>query len=374
MRQAGGVSSSCATCARRSELLVRLGVALDFRARDLGRLWKTLELSDEQLISALGGRKRKELCDWHVSAAGRGPENAVSGIERVCRHDDGYPSALCQDALAPYELHVAGGKGRLQELLGAPAVAIVGARRPTDYGMEVARGLGRDLAAAGVCVIGELCDGICYGAQLGAAEAGARSVAIMAGGLDSCTPRSCAPLYRRLTATGCVVSELPCGARARSWAVAARARLIALLARLVIVVEAEQDSSELAGARLASTRGRTIAAVPGRITSPASRGTNRLLKDGVALVSDAGDALDLLYGQTPAGRPSAACSEEPHVEQHLRTLLRRIGEGNDTIAKLQADDEQPQSTLRALAELELRGLVRRGDGGRYVPRTVAFGG
>lgn len=353
---------------------MRLGVALDFHARDLGRLWKTLELSDEQLISALGGRKREELRNWHVSAAGRRPENAANGIERVCRHDDGYPSALCQDALAPHELHVAGGNDRLQDVLGAPAAAIVGARRPTDYGMEVARDLGRDLAAAGVCVIGELCDGIGYGAQLGAAEAGGGSVAIMAGGLDSCTPRSCAPLYRRLTATGCVVSELPCGARARSWAAAARARSVALLAKLVIVVEAEQDSIELAGARLASARGRTIAAVPGRITSPASRGANRLLKEGVALVSEAGDALDLLYGQTPAGRPSSVCADEPDTEQRLRTLLRRIGEGNDTISKLEAGDEQPQSTLRTLAELELRGLLRRGDGGRYVPRTVTFCG
>ncbi|MGN6371617.1 MAG: DNA-processing protein DprA [Solirubrobacteraceae bacterium] len=353
---------------------MRLGVALDLRARDLGRLWKALELPDEQLISALGGRKRQELRSWHLSAAGQPPESATSGIERVCRHDAGYPSALRRDALAPHELHVAGGTARLQELLGAPAVAIVGARRPTDYGMEAARCLGHDLAASGVCVIGELGEGICYGAQLGAAEAGGRSVAIAAGGLDSCAPRSCAPLGRRLAATGCVVSELPCGARARMWATAARARSVALLAHLVIVVEAEQDSSELAAARLASARGRTIAAVPGRITSPASRGTNALLKEGVALVGGAGDALDLLYGQSPPDTPPVACSDERPVEQRLQALLRRICEGHDTISKLEGEDEQPDRTLCALAELELRGLVRRGDGGRYVPRAVTFYG
>lgn len=376
------MSRGCALCARRGELLGRLGVSLDFRARDTRRLWETLELSDEQLIAALGGRKREELREWHASAAARSAQmpkgegeqaanEPVDGLERVCRHRAGYPVALRTGRLAPPELHVAGGVGRLEKLLDSPVVAIVGARRCTDYGMEVARCLARELTAAGLCVISELCDGISYGAQLGALEAGGASVAVMAGGLDQCSPRSCASLYRRVTASGCVVSELPCRARARVWSQAGRARIVGLLAQLVILVEAEPDSRELAAARLARERGMSVAAVPGRVTSPTSRGTNALLKEGAALVGDAADALDLLYEAGPTETPPTAEPNRAGLDRHLDALLRRIGEGKDTISKLGAGQETPNAVLRGLAELELEGLVRRGDGGRYVPCTVA---
>lgn len=361
------MSSICTSCARRGELLVRLGVSLDFRARDIGRLWETLELSDEQLIAALGGRKREELRKWHTSTAVQPAQ--TSEVERVCRHSSAYPSALCGDRLAPPELHVVGACSRLRELLDGPVVAIAGAGRCTDYGMEVARCLGRDLATAGVCVVSELCDGICCGAQLGTLEAGGACVAIMAGGLDRCSPSSCSQLYRRIAATGCVVSELPCGARTRVWSQTARARIVSLLAQLVILVEAEQDSRELTSARLASARGTMVAAVPGRITSSASRGTNDLLKDGAALVCGASDAIDLLYRASATGAPPPS-PDTPSIEPGLGALLRRIGAGKDTISKLSAEHERPDALLRELAELELRGLVRRGDGGRYVPCTV----
>jgi DNA protecting protein DprA len=362
---------------------VRLGMALDFRARDPGRLWKTLELSDEQLIAALGGRRRAELRRRHaiaIAASDSVPERA-GGVKRMCRHRADYPRRLREDPLAPAELHVAGGASSLQKSLDEPVVAIVGARRCTDYGMEVARCLGRELAGAGVCVLGELCDGISYGALLGATQAGHAGIAVAAGGLDRCSPRLCAPLYRRLAATGCAVSELPCGAPGRSWCELARVRIAALLAQLVVVVEAGQGSRELAGAHLASARGKTVAAVPGRITSPASCGTHDLLKAGAPLVRGPGDVLDLLCRSRPPRRPSAAQpgargtvdrsrTGSVGIEPHLGALLRHIGEGRDTIAKLEAERDCPDALLRDLAQLELRGIVRRGDGGRYVPCAV----
>lgn len=352
---------------------MRLGVTLDFRARDQRRLWDTLALSDEQLIAALGGRKREELRRWHASTTALSAQT-TKGVDRVCRHCEHYPSALREDPVAPPELHVTGGASRLRKLLGAPAVAILGARRCTDYGMEAARCLGRDLASAGVHVIGELCDGISYGGQVGATEAGGVGMAVMAGGLDRCSPRSCTSLYRRVAATGCVVSELPCGARARAWCEAARWRLVVLLAQLVIVVEAEQGSRELAGARLAGGHDRIVAAVPGRITSPPSSGTNQLLKEGAPLVRNARDALDLLYGSAMPAGSAAVPQDAPSIEPRLRALLRRIGEGKDTISELSAEHERPDAVLREVAELELRGLVRRGDGGRYLPCAVTLCG
>lgn len=353
---------------------MHLGVSLDFRARDPRCLWETLALSDEQLITALGGRKREELRRWQASKVTHTPVPPTSGIQRACRHCDQYPSRLREDPLAPPELHVVGGAGRLRELLDGPVVAIVGARRCTDYGMEVARCLGRDLAGAGVRVIGALCDGISYGAQVGVLEAGGAAVAVMAGGLDKGSPRSCTALSRRVAATGCVVSELPCGARARVWSETARWRVVVLLAQLVIVVEAEQGSRELAGVRLAGERGRTVAAVPGRVTSPPSWGPNGLLKEGAPLVRHAHDALDLLYETTPTATPAAPLPIPAPLEPRLSALLRRIGEGEDTIAELSAEHERPDVVFREVAELELRGLVRRGDGGRYLPCAVALCG
>lgn len=369
--------SSCAACARRSQTLVRLGVSLDFRTRDPTLLWEALRLSDEQLIAALGGRMREQLLAWHVSGSDRPTgEERPSGIERVCRHLDRYPSALRQDALAPHELHVAGGADRLRELLNGPVVAIVGSRRCTDYGLEVARGLGRDLAATGVCVLGELCEGIAHGAHTGALQAGGPAVAVVAGGLDRIHPRSCAPLSARLKAAGCLLSELPCGARPRVWAEIARARTVALLACLVIVVEAEPESRELALAQLARVLGRGVAAVPGRVTSPLSRATNGLLRDGAVLVRGAEDALDVLYraGSKAAHDRMTAASPRrlgsprgPVRDSSPSGLVRLIGEGHDTIAKLSRADARPDVVLRELAELEIKGVVSRGDGGRYVP-------
>jgi DNA processing protein len=363
------MSAGCTECARRSSLLVHLGIPLDFRARDVERLWDVLKLPDEQLIAALGGSRREQLRAWHASLPDP-PEGLPGGVERICRHLEAYPKALRESPLAPHELHVLGGVDRLREILSEPVVAIVGIRRCTDYGMEIARELGRELAAAGVSVIGELADGISYGAHAGVLQAQGSSVAVMGGGVDKCSPECCGPVYRRLVAAGCVVSELPCGAEARRWAQLARARTLALLAELVIVVEAGEHPRELACVQLARTLGKKLGAVPGRITSQPSRGTNQLIKERVELVRGAQDALDLLYG---VGQRTAA-SPARQLEPRLQAILRRIGEGRDTIAKLSAPRGSSGALLEALAELELRGLVMRGDGGRYVPRASALSG
>lgn len=358
---------------------MRLGVSLDFRARDPTRLWDTLKLSDDQLIAALGGRGRERLRAWHASASascagrrptGRSTEDRPRGVERLCRHLDGYPSTLRQEALAPHELHVAGAAGRLRELLDGPAVAIVGTRRCTDYGLEVARTLGRDLAAVGVCVIVELCEGIAHGAHIGGLQAAGPTVAVAAGGVDRC--RALTRVCDRMTRACCVVSELPGGARPRVWSELARARTVALLAQIVIFVEAEQEARELKLAQLAHVLGKPIGAVPGRVTSASSQGTNGLLRDGAGLVRGAGDALDLLYraGSTwRATHDRAHATPTLHLRPRLRELARAIGEGRDTVAKLTLDG-RPDAVLAELAELEIKGVVRRGDGGRYVPCAI----
>ncbi|MGA2322086.1 MAG: DNA-processing protein DprA [Solirubrobacteraceae bacterium] len=174
-------------------------------------------------------------------------------------------------------------------------------------------------------------DGVAAAAHAGTLEAAGGTVAVMGGGLDVGAPAGRRSLYERVISQGgCAVAELPCGCRARRWGQLAGERIVAGLADLTVVVEAAESTDELTGARIAQTLGRAVAAVPGRVTSPCSSGTNKLLMEGAHLVRGPGDVLELLY-------------------------LLRAGEDSSGV-------------LMALSELELLGLLARGDGGRYVPR------
>lgn len=409
------MSRCCPRCMRRSALLARLGVRLDFRARDLTRFWDLLTLEDEQLIEAIGGRRRADLRAWHeafddcvnkgespggVGTVCESPSGvgtvceSPGGVGTVCRHSEAYPGALAQSPLAPRALHVIGDVNALGKALGEPVVAIAGTRRATDYGMETARALARGLGAAGVTVIAALAEGVPRAAHMGALQARGATVALAAGGAERCSPACCAPIHRSITfapsrpmegaplgeptspsarparARAWAISELPCGSAPRPWCQLARARTLALLSGLVIVVEAPEHPWELACAELAHKLGRPVAAVPGRVSSRASSGSNRLIKQGATLIRDAHDALEVLFGV--AGHQ--ARHPNPSVERRLRATLERVGEGRDTLAKLVADGAPREEVVVALAELEVLGLVVRGDGGRYLARGGLLAG
>jgi DNA processing protein len=291
-------------------------------------------------------------------------EHSRAGVQTIRREDPRFPAALAGAPGGPHVLHVAGGVERLQRLLSEPAVAIVGTRKATDYGMETARGLARGLAASGVTVLGALAEGIAAAAHMGALDVCGPTATVMPGGVDVCYPASRRSLYERLREVGCAVSEAPCGSHARRWSHVVRTRLLVRMARVVIVVEAEESPGALAAARIAQTLGRTVAAVPGRVSSPVSAGPHALLAEGAHLVRDPQDALDALYGVGAREAPSSECKLEPEP----RAVLERVGAGHDTLAKLTAAGAHPKETIVALAELELAGALVRGDGGRYLPR------
>lgn len=294
------------------------------------------------------------------------------GVETVCRRCTGYPRALEESPGAPRALYVAGGSERLARLTAVPVVAIVGSERATDYGMEMARGLARGLAAARVTVVSGFANGIAAAAHAGALETDdGPTVTVMAGGVDVVAPAGRRELYERVIASGCAVAQAPCGMAQGRWGTIVRARTVAALAALTIVVEADEQPWDLRVAHFARALGRTVAAIPGRVTSPASRGTNALLADGASLVRGAADALDLLYGVS-AWRLDAP-SLPSRLRADLRATLERVGAGEDTPGKLTRAGDDPGETLLALAELELMGLLGRGDGGRYVPRQCLVG-
>jgi DNA processing protein len=360
--------ASCANCLRRSWLLASLSGALDYWARDRDRLLELLALEDERLLLAVAGRRRAELRARYERFEAEELRRGRTA-EAVCRHDPLYPRALSGDAAA-HMLNVAGDARRLHALVGEPVVAIVGSTKASDYGMEMARSFGRGLAAAGVTVTSGLADGIAVAAHAGALEANGRTVAVMGGGLDVSCPARRRPLFDRIRRSGCAVSELPYDCAGRRWGPIAGERIVAGLATLTIVVEAEETSRDLAAARLANALGRSVAALPGRVNSPLSRGTHALLMGGAHLLRETQDALELLYalGASRAAVETASASHA-RLEPRLRATLERVGAGRDTPDRLTGDGTDVDAVLLALSELELMGLLARGDGGRYVPRS-----
>jgi DNA processing protein len=323
-----------------------------------------LALDDHQLLRALAGSRGATL-NAEYASFDPGQAARCDGVERICHHDRGYP-LTADDPGGPRMLNVLGGLARLRELVERPTVAILGTRKASDYGVEIARSLGRGLAASGVTVVSGLLDGVAVAAHSGALEVGAPSLAVLGGGLDAARPRRRRSIVDRLRRTGCVVSELPCGCEGRRWGPVAAERIVARLSEAIVVVEADESPRELAGAAIARSLGRTVAAVPGRVTSTGSRGTNALLIGGARLVRGPQDVLELLNPSWSASTAEHAALER--LEPRLAGILEDVGSGKDTPEKLSGTADDAGEVLLALSELELRGLLTRGDGGRYVPR------
>ena len=172
---------------------------------------------------------------------------------------------------------------------------MVGARRASSYGRDVARQLGRDLAAAGLVVVSGLAFGVDACAHRGALETG-RTVAVLGCGADVAYPAAHRSLWRRVQENGLVLSELPPGTGAWRWSFPARNRVMAALAGMTVVVEAAERSGSLITADLAADLGRDLGAVPGPVNSRVSAGPNNLLAGGACLVRDAQDVLDAMLG------------------------------------------------------------------------------
>jgi len=367
-REAVG-SRACRACLRRAWLVAAVGGPLDYLAHDRRRLVAALSLADEELIEAVGGRRRAELRTLYERFQAE-ESCPTPGTEAVCRHDPLYPRAL-DSAAAPHVLNVAGGSARLAELAAAPVVAIVGSARASDYGVELAGALGRGLAAAGVTVAAGLATGVAAAAHTGALGVGGRPLAVMHGGLAVACPARARSLYARVRHAGCAVSELPSESCGRRWGRAASERILAELGGLTVVVEAEDSPRDLAVARMAEALGRPVAAIPGRVTSRLSSGANALLLEGAQLVRGAEDVLELLY-RGGVGRPprESVDATTAVLSPRLRATLERVGAGSDTPDELIGGGADPDEVLLRLSELELMGLLGRGDGGRYVVRST----
>jgi DNA processing protein len=292
---------------------------------------------------------------------GRAPTQVALG-------DTAYPANLREIHAPPERLYVRGALTADDAL----AVAIVGSRAATPYGLAVAERLGADLAARGVTVVSGLARGIDSAAHRGALRAGGRTIAVLGSGVDVIYPPENRPLAGEIEARGALVSQFVAGTRPLAGYFPARNRVIAGLSLGVVVVEAASRSGSLITAGLAGELGREVMAVPGPLTSPQGVGAHRLIQDGAALIQgweDVVGQLPLRWRDRVRALPSSGEGGEPGPEDDAETasLLRIIGEepvGIDSIIERAGMAAGRASGL--LVTLEVEGRIRQLDGKRFV--------
>ncbi|KZE41528.1 DNA-processing protein DprA [Microbacterium sp. T32] len=274
--------------------------------------------------------------------------------------DPRWPSRL--DDLGVHAPHALWVRGDIEGLGGLPTVAIVGARAATPYGEAVAADLTADLAGSGVVVVSGAAYGIDGAAHRAALSMNGRTVAFLAGGVDRAYPRGHEALLTRIAQTGAVVSETPCGAAPTKWRFLSRNRLIAALADAVVVVEAGHRSGSLNTAAHAGQLGRALGAVPGPVTSAASAGCHRVLRefDGVCVTS-AEDVREMLgVGGSPRPAEGGRTDETSRL---LDALSLRVGREVADVARRAGFAYADAQALLGLAELE--GRAARGEDGLW---------
>lgn len=298
-----------------------------------------------------------------------------NGVHIVTYEDGGYPDRLRDLADPPPVLYV---KGRKLPACGT-AVAMVGSRKASPYGLNVAGRLARDLASRGVPVVSGLARGIDSAAHRGALEAGGLTYGVLGTGVDVVYPRENRKLFGDMPVSGALITDLPFGTPPQPFRFPVRNRLIAALSEVVVVVEAARDSGSLITAMLASDDlGLPVCAVPGPITSRTSQGCNDLIYDGATPVRDVEDILEFVPGNSapPGTEPERQDGEpastpprdlDPVAWRVLQALAVDAPRGPDELAaRLRLESGR---LLGHLLELEIRGLASRLPGGLYLKKA-----
>ena len=300
-----------------------------------------------------------------------------AGVTALARTDPRYPSRLREIDDAPPILYVKGAWADVDEW----SVAVVGTRRATAYGRMAAQEFSRGLAVNGITVVSGLARGVDTVSHRAALDAGGRTVAVLANGLDTVYPPENRRLAEEIAERGAVMSDYPLGTKPRAEFFPRRNRILSGVSLGTLVIEGDHDSGAMITARFAMEQNREVFAVPGSIFSAQSKGPFGLIKDGATPVANAEDILEALNlsvagKQLDFGRAAppesddermlmAALSREP---QHIDAVARRSGLAAATVSG-------------TLALLELKGLVRdvggmqfvrvREDEGDYLPAESA---
>ena len=318
------------------------------------------------------------------------------GIRPIHLRSEEYPDQLAESPDAPAVIYVSGDLTPHDN----NAVAIVGTRNATSYGIDMATIISDELARMGVTIVSGLAMGIDTAAHRAALKSGGRTIAVLAGGLDSIYPQSNRGLARQIIESGCLISEYKLGVRSKRDHFPRRNRIISGLSRGVVVVEAAKKSGATWTVKWALEQNREVFAVPGNATSPQSEGTNWLIQQGAKLTTCADDVLQELstfFGDLEADpqihrqRANAHISStvtarsEPSGAPALRTRkpsieeIETFSEEEHLIAKALCDAEGPThvdevarsmatsvpGVMSTLTMMEVRGVVRCTEGALY---------
>ena len=357
----------------------RLGAArfrrLESYFGDMEQAWRA---SVSQLQDAgLDSRTAQEVISarQRVNPDGCMESLARAGVAVTNWNSDDYPPRLKEIAVPPPVLYYLGTITPEDEC----SLAIVGTRKPTDYGKKAAAALSRDLATAGLTVVSGLALGIDGTAHRAALDCGGRTIAVVAGGLDTVYPREHAGLFRRIQERGAVVSEHPPGVRPDARNFPRRNRLISGMTLGTLVVEAPDASGAVSTVRHALEQDREVFCVPGRIFDSTSSFTNRMIKEGAKLVADYTDILEEL-DLPVAARPNApeTTGTMEHGEQEIPEDLDDLDDGEAALlAHLSAEPSHVDdlgrlaglpiaSVTSMLTLLELKGKVTQVGSMHYI--------
>lgn len=368
-------------------LVPGVGTALFLRllAR-FGAPAQVLRASEAALAEVVGPKRAERIRAYRDLCDVDGQERRLDQYDAqlLTMDDPAYPPLLAEIYDPPLALFCRGALHQADQ----HAVAIVGTRRPTAYGLRMAGQLARDLAGRGVTVVSGLAEGIDAAAHAGALEAGGRTIAVLGCGVDVVYPAANAGLMHEINRRGAVLSSFPMGTKPSAGQFPYRNRIISGLALGVLVVEAPPGSGSLITARNAAEQGREVFALPGHVGERNSLGPHSLIREGAKLVETVDDILTELdvpvtarpvamaspavpvqaaAASTPQ-RPSAPPAP-PGVSEPERDVLSALNPEGSFVDEIALVCRIPISeALGTLTLLELKGLVRQLSGKRFAPR------
>jgi DNA processing protein len=285
--------------------------------------------------------------------------------------DPEYPQTLLQIYDPPVMLYLRGDP----QVLNLPSIGIVGTRRPTLYGTQMAERLGRELAARGLVLVSGMARGIDAIGHQGAMAVSGRAVGVLGTGVDVCYPKENRKLYEKVLERGAIISEFPLGTHPAPENFPVRNRIVAGMPLGVVVVEGAQYSGSLITARLAMEFGREVFGVPGNVTQPVSFAPNQLIKQGAKLVTNGADVIEEL--PTPV-RAALVQAEQPEAEQRNLLAAASLNSSEKKLYDLLSTDEpkhideivessglNSSEVLATLFDLEMKGIIRQSPGKQF---------
>lgn len=275
-------------------------------------------------------------------------------IREVSIDDEEYPDLLRYGLEPPATLWVAGRD--LRDL--GPFVAVIGARRATQYGVDVAHRLAAGIALSGIGVVSGMARGVDAAAHRGALSVDGKTVAALGCGPDVCYPVGSQDLYERMITSGAIVAEHPPGTQINRKFLKDRNRILVGMSHAVVVVQGDAHSAAVATGKAAAELGRELFAVPGSVDWPMSVGVHALLKDGAHICTSADDVVGLVAGTLSAQRTDLPVP--PGLPSDQQIVLETLSEGAanlDTVVRRTGLDAA--SASRAAGALEIKGLLRR---------------